>query len=477
MSNRRPPSLGHRSHIATVNPATGELVREFRPMSDEHVDHAIEAAHRAFLSWREVSVPERAAVLGRVADLLVSRVDLLASLVTLEMGKLRREAEEEVQLSSKILQYYATHAERLLAAEPIDVPTGTATIEHAPLGVVLGVMPWNYPVYQVARFAAPTLAAGNAVLLKHASQCPQTAIAIERLFADAGAPRGVYSNLLVPGPAVGRIIENPLVQGVSLTGSEGAGASVAQIAGRHLTKCVLELGGNDPFVVLDDEDLRRTITAAAEARMSNTGQSCIAAKRFIVIDEVYGAFVDGLRDELSALSPGDPVDESTTLAPLSSEAAVVELSKRVDRAVAHGARLTLGGERIDRPGAYFQPTILLHDTPPSEAFDEELFGPVAQVFRVESDEAAIRLANGTRFGLGGAVFCRDESRALRVARRLDLGMVWTNHPTSSRPELPFGGIKCSGYGRELSHLGIKEFVNHKLVRTMPRDAQVEHGIG
>jgi succinate-semialdehyde dehydrogenase/glutarate-semialdehyde dehydrogenase len=404
MSSRPAPSLRHGSPIATVNPATGELVREFGPMSDEHVDHAVDAAHEAFLSWREVPVSERAAMLGRVADLLTSRVDLFASLVTLEMGKLQREAVEEVHLSAKILRYYMAHAERQLAAEPIDVPNGTATIEHAPLGVVLGVMPWNYPVYQVTRFAAPTLAAGNVVLLKHASQCPQTAIAIERMFADAGAPPGVYSNLLVPGPAVGRVIEHPLVRGVSLTGSEGAGASVAEIAGRHLKKCVLELGGNDPFIVLDGDDLQRTIAAAAEARMSNTGQSCIAAKRFIVIDEAYEAFVHGLCDHLSALTPGDPTDGSTTLAPLSSEAAVAELSKRVDRAVAQGARLALGGERIDRPGAYFQPTVLTSDPPPSDAFDEELFGPVAQVFRVDSDEAAIQVANNTRYGLGGAVF-------------------------------------------------------------------------
>jgi succinate-semialdehyde dehydrogenase/glutarate-semialdehyde dehydrogenase len=333
-------------------------------------------------------------------------------------------------------------------------------------------MPWNYPLYQVARFAAPNLVAGNTILLKHASNCPQSALALEQLFRDAGAPPGVYTNLFVRGSRVGRIIDNPLVQGVSLTGSDRAGASAAERAGRNIDKTVLELGGSDPFIVLDGRDFDRTIDAAVVGRLGNMGQSCVSAKRMIVLSDIYYEFVDRLRQRFEALTPGDPMDPATTLGPLSSEGAAENLVSQIRDTVAQGATLVTGGRRIDRPGAFVEPTILTDVRRGMRAYHEELFGPVAVVYQVANDDEAVSLANDNPYGLGGVVMCRDLDRARRVAERLDTGMVWINHPTSSRPELPFGGIKCSGYGRELSYLGIKEFVNRKLIRTFPTTSAI-----
>ena len=461
----------HRSPIATVNPANGEVLREFNPMSDEQVDHAVHVAHQAFLSWRERPVSERVAALSRAAEMMLERIDELSGLVTLEMGKLRHEARGEVKLSAEIFRYYADHAADLLAPQPLDADAGNAEIRYEPLGVLLGVMPWNFPVYQAARFAAPNIAAGNTIVLKHASQCPQCSIAIEQLLTDAGMPHGVYVNLLVPGRAVGRIIPNPLVRGVSLTGSDTAGQSVAESAGHEVKKTVLELGGSDPFIVLDDEDFERTLDFAVTARVTNCGQSCVAAKRFIVLGDLYDRFLQAMTERMVALRPGDPDDESTTLAPLSSEQAAQHLIDQMRQAVDSGATLLLGGGRIDRPGAYVQPTILTDITPDNPVFHDELFGPAAQVYRVETDDEAIELANATPFALGGSVWSGDEQRARKLAARLETGMVWINYPTSSEPQLPFGGIKRSGYGRELGPLGIKEFVNAKLVRVVERGAQ------
>ena len=465
----------HRSPIATVNPANGELVREFNPMSDEQVDHAVFDADQAFQLWRERPVSERVAVLARAADLMLERIDELSGLVTLEMGKLRNEARGEVHLSAEIFRYYADNAAKLLAPEPLDADAGSAEIRYEPLGVLLGVMPWNFPIYQVARFAAPNIAAGNTIVLKHASQCPQCSIAIEKLLTDAGLPRGVYVNLLVPGRTVQRIIPNPLVRGVSLTGSEAAGQSVAESAGHELKKTVLELGGSDPFIVLDDKDFERTLDFAVTARVTNCGQSCVAAKRFIVLGDLYDRFVQALRERMAALMPGDPNDKAATLAPLSSEQAAQHLIDQVQQAVASGATLVLGGGRIDRPGAYVQPTILTDITPDNPVFSAELFGPAAQVYRVENDAEAVTLANATPFALGGSVWSGDEQRARNLAARLETGMVWINYPASSEPQLPFGGIKRSGYGRELGPLGIKEFLNAKLVRVVERGAQPTAG--
>ena len=326
--------------------------------------------------------------------------------------------------------------------------------------------PWNFPLYQVARLAAPNLVLGNTILVKHAESCPQAALALEQLFRDAGAPQGVYTNLFVEIPEIERIIENPLVQGASLTGSERAGASVGEIAGRNLKKSVLELGGSDAFIVLDDGDLDRTVDAAVVGRMSNTGQSCVASKRFIVLDEVYDAFLAAFRSRFAALRAGDPADPDTTLGPISSERAAVGLVEQIDDAVNKGVEVVIGGSRIDRPGAFVQATILTGVTPDMRAYHEELFGPVAVVYRVPDDDAAVALANATAFGLGGSIYSRDVERAGRVAERMESGMVWINQPTSTAPQLPFGGIKRSGYGRELSQLGMHEFANHKLVRTV-----------
>jgi succinate-semialdehyde dehydrogenase/glutarate-semialdehyde dehydrogenase len=467
--------IEHRSPIATVNPANGELLREFNPMSNEQVDHAVNDAHQAFLSWRERPVSERSAALARAADLMLERIDELGGLVTLEMGKLRHEAHGEVKLSAEILRYYAENAAKLLAPQPLNVDAGSAEIRYEPLGVLLGVMPWNFPIYQAARFLAPNIAAGNTIVLKHASQCPQCSIAIEKLLTDAGLPRGVYVNLLVPSRTVERVISNTLVRGVSLTGSDAAGQSVAESAGHEVKKSVLELGGSDPFIVLDDVDFERTLDFAVTARVANCGQSCVAAKRFIVLGALYDRFLQAMRERMVALRPGDPTDEATTLAPLSSEQAAQHLIDQIQQAVASGATLVLGGGRIDRPGAYVQPTILTDITPDNPVFRAELFGPAAMVYRVETEAEAIELANATPFALGGSVWSGDEQRARNLAARLETGMVWINYPTSSEPQLPFGGVKHSGYGRELGPLGIKEFLNAKLVRVVERGAQPTAG--
>ena len=339
-----------------------------------------------------------------------------------------------------------------------------------PLGPLLTVQPWNYPLYQVARIAAPNLVLGNTILLKHASSCPQSALALEQVFRDAGVPAGVFTNLFIETGDIAAVIESPRVHGVSLTGSEGAGAPVAEQAGRNLKKSVLELGGSDPFIVLDAEHLERTVDAAVKGRLGNMGQSCVASKRFIVLHEHYDAFVSGMRDRFAALTPGDPADPATTLAPLSSERAAQALIHQVEDAAAHGATVVIGGGRPDLPGAFVEPTILTGVSPAMRAYHEELFGPVAVVHSVAGEDEAVALANDTPFGLGASVFAADLDRAHRVAARLDAGMVWINRPAASRPELPFGGIKRSGYGRELGAAGIEEFANRKLICAVAPDA-------
>jgi succinate-semialdehyde dehydrogenase / glutarate-semialdehyde dehydrogenase len=451
---------------ATVNPYTNETVREFDSLDSDEVDAAVQAAHEAFASWRRRPIEERARIVHRAGELMLERGGELARVMTLEVGKLIGDGTLEVGLSASILQYYGEHGPRFARERPLDVDGGSAVIVSEPLGVLLGVMPWNFPLYQVARFAGPNLVLGNTILLKHAESCPQSALALEQLFLDAGAPAGVYTNVFAPIPEIERIIENPLVQGASLTGSEIAGASVGQIAGRSLKKSVLELGGSDPFVVLDRGRLEGTLDAAVFSRMFNTGQACEAAKRFIIVDELFDEFVAGMRDRLAALQAGDPADPATTLGPVSSERAAAGLVAQVEDAIDNGATVVLGGGRLDRPGAFVQPTILTEVTPEMRVYHEELFGPVAVVYRVPDEDAAIELANATPFGLGGAVFCSDPDRARRVADRLECGMVWINSPVSSQADLPFGGVKRSGFGRELSDLGMREFANHKLVRTV-----------
>jgi succinate-semialdehyde dehydrogenase/glutarate-semialdehyde dehydrogenase len=394
------------------------------------------------------------------------------------MGKLIRHSRAELDLTIRILEYYAEEGPKQIADEPLEMDDdGWAVIRNAPLGVLLTIQPWNFPAYQAIRIGAPNLVLGNTILLKHAPGVPRSALAIEELFADAGAPKGVFTNVFVEVPEISRIIRNPLVQACSLTGSDRAGAAFGESVGREVKKVVLELGGSDPFIVLDGDDLERTLEAAFVARMHNMGQVCTSAKRMIVMSEVYDQFVSALAERMCALEPGDPADEKTTLAPLSSERAAERLVQQVRDAIEKGATVVTGGDRDDHPGAFVEPTVLTDVTPEMRAYAEELFGPVAVVYRVESDDEAVALANSSPYGLGGAVFGSDGERAQALADRLETGMVFINHPTASEPNLPFGGVKRSGFGRELSHLGILEFANRKLIATTPTEAPIRDALG
>lgn len=452
---------------ATVNPFTGQTEKEFPFLETSEIDGVIGRAHAAFQEWRRRPVEERAAVVARAAELMKERRNELGALITKEMGKRIKEATGEIMLSASILKYYAEKGPGFLAPRPIDVMEGEAVVENDPIGVLLAIEPWNFPVYQVVRVAGPNLVLGNTILLKHAENNPQTALAVEQLFRDAGLPDGVYTNLFLKIPDVEQVIADPRVQGVTLTGSERAGSSVAALAGKHLKKSVLELGGSDPFIVLDAPDLQQTVKAATMARMMNTGQACIAAKRFIVLDSVYDEFVAGLQQAFGTFEPGDPADPATTLAPLSSERAAQDLHAQIQDAVDKGATVLAGGSRPEHDGAFVQPTLLADVTPEMRAYHEELFGPAAVVYKVSSEDEAVELANNSQFGLSAMVFGSDDERTRAVGERLEAGMVWINQPSSTSPELPFGGVKRSGYGRELSELGMFEFANRRLVRVLP----------
>jgi succinate-semialdehyde dehydrogenase/glutarate-semialdehyde dehydrogenase len=471
-------TAGTHSSFATVNPSTNEVLREFPSLSGEEIDGVVERAQRAFGPWRERSAEERAGVVGRAAELMRERYEELAQTMTLEMGKLIGHSRAELDLTIRILEYYAQRGPGQIADEPLEMDDGgSAVIRNQPLGVLLTVQPWNFPAYQAIRISAPNLVLGNTILLKHAQNVPQSALAIEQLFADAGAPEGVFTNVFVEVGEIVRMVENPLVQGCSLTGSDRAGSAFGEEVGRSVKKVVLELGGSDPFIVLDGENLERTVEAAFVGRMHNMGQVCTSAKRMIVMPDVFQDFLDGLAERMAELEPGDPADEDTNLAPLSSERAAELLIDQVRDAIDKGAGVITGGHRIDRPGAFVEPTILVDVTPEMRAYSEELFGPVAVVYQVDSDEQAVTLANDSKYGLGGAVFCSDGDRAQAVADRLETGMVFVNHPTASEPNLPFGGVKRSGFGRELSHLGILEFANRKLIATTPIDAPIRDALG
>ena len=380
------------------------------------------------------------------------------------MGKLFAQSEGEIALSADIIDYYAANGEKFLADEQLNPEYGEAYIKKSPIGVLLGVEPWNFPFYQVARFAAPNIMIGNVVLVKHASNVPQCAQAIEDIFIEAGAPKGLYTNLFISGSNVSAYISDERIKGVSLTGSELAGASLAAAAGKALKKSVLELGGSDAFIVLEDADIDQAVDWAVIGRMNNTGQCCVAAKRFIVVDAVADEFLNKFKAKLTDLKVGDPMDSDTQLGPLSSEGAAVQLADQVQRSVDAGAKVILGGKRINRPGAFIEATILTDIKPGMAAYHEELFGPVASFYRVKDEVEAIKLANDSPFGLGGSVFTADKKRGEDVAALIDTGMVFINHPTWTQPDLPFGGTKRSGYGRELSSLGVEEFVNKKLIR-------------
>ena len=450
----------------TVNPATGETEKEFPLATQEEVETALAAAQQAFLEWRKAPVEERTKVIARVAELYRERQDELARLIAKEMGKPVVEARGEVKLVASIYDYYATEGPEFLKDEALEVRGGgDALVRSTPIGPLLGIMPWNYPYYQVARFAAPNLVLGNTILLKHAGSCPQSALAIEKIFHDAGLPEGAYTNLFLDNDQVAEIIADPRVQGVSLTGSERAGAAVAEVAGRNLKKYVLELGGSDPFIVLDSDDLDATVKAAVGGRMGNAGQACTASKRFIVLEDLYEPFVEKFTERMARIKPGDPQQEDTRFGPLSSQSAADGLVEQIQDAVDKGATLRTGGHKVDGPGAYVEPTVLTDVTPEMRAFSEELFGPAAVIYKVASVEEAIDLANGSPYGLGGSVFSADPAKAQDVADQLDTGMVFINSVAQTQADMPFGGVKRSGVGRELGRFGMDEFVNKKLIRT------------
>jgi succinate-semialdehyde dehydrogenase/glutarate-semialdehyde dehydrogenase len=453
------------STYAVVNPATGEKVKEYPEIGDADLRAAIDRADEASRTWsRSSTVAERAALVRRVGELHVERRQQLAEIIVREMGKPIEQALMEVDFCGDIYGYYADSAEKLMADEPIELleGEGTALVRRGAYGVLLGIMPWNFPYYQVARFAGPNLVIGNPILLKHAPQCPESAEAMARIFSDAGFPTGAYENIYASNEQIEWVIADPRLHGVSVTGSERAGAAVAEIAGRNLKKVVLELGGSDPFILLGTDDLDATVEAAAEARLDNTGQSCNAAKRFIVVDDFYDEFLEKFSATVGAAKAGDPSAEGTAVGPLSSETAADRLEQQVKKAVENGAEIVVGGKR---DGNYFEPTILTGIEPGDEASQEEFFGPVAQVYRVGSEEEAVALANQTPFGLGSYVMTTDRAQGERVADRIEAGMVYVNLVGADSPELPFGGFKRSGFGRELGRFGADEFVNKKLIRS------------
>src|SRR3954468_18383475 len=449
---------------AVVDPATGETVKTYETISDEGLKDAIARGHAAHPAWgRGTTVEERAKIIAGVADLHTERRQELAEIIVREMGKPIEQAVGEVEFTAAIYEYYADNGAALMKDEPIDLldGEGSAFVRRSSVGLLLGIMPWNYPYYQVARFAGPNLVIGNTILLKHAPQCPESAAAMEQMFHDAGLPTDAYINIYATNDQIATVIADRRVQAVSLTGSGRAGAAVAEIAGRNLKKVVLELGGSDPFILLGAGDLDEVVEAAVGGRLENGGQACNAAKRFIVKDELYQPFLEKFTEALKKIEPGDPKSPDTTLGPLSSDTATERLADQVKRAVEQGAKLVTGG---NRNGNFFETTILTDITPDNDAYSEEFFGPVASVYRVGSEEEAIRLANDTPYGLGSYVFTNDGDQALRVADRIEAGMVFINAVGAEGVELPFGGVKASGFGRELGRYGADEFVNKKLIR-------------
>ena len=450
----------------TVNPATGETLKEFPVATAAEVEQALAASHEAYRAWRSGPVEDRAKVMARVAELYLERRDELARLISTEIGKPLAQARGEVKLVADIYSYYATEGPGFLKDEPLNVRGGgEAVVRSAPVGPLLGIMPWNYPYYQVARFAAPNLILGNTILLKHAGSCPQSALAIAEIFQEAGLHEGAYVNLFLTNDQVAEVIADDRIQGVSLTGSERAGSAVAEVAGRNLKKYVLELGGSDPFIVLDSDDLDATVKAAVAGRMGNGGQACTASKRFIVMADLYESFVEKFTARMARIKPGDPLLQETTFGPLSSQSAADGLVEQIRDAVDKGATLRTGGHHVDGPGAFVEPTVLTDVTPAMRAFSEELFGPAAVIYKVATAQEAIELANGSPYGLGGSVFSADVQKAKDVADQLDTGMVFINSVAETQADLPFGGVKRSGVGRELARFGMDEFVNKKLIRT------------
>ena len=449
----------------TINPFTEELIKTFPMHTDEQLEEIIAKAESVYKNdWSQRSLAERKKIVKKAAAILRENVDEFAKPITLEMGKLFREAQAEVTLSADILEYYADNASTFLAPRKLKVAEGEALVESEPLGVLFCVEPWNFPYYQLARVAGPDLMTGNVVIIKHAPNVPQCALAFEKLFLDAGAPGGVYTNVFLSNEQAAKAVADPRIRGVALTGSERAGSAVASEAGQALKKTTMELGGSDAFIVLDDADLDTAVKWGVWGRMNNTGECCVAAKRFILHETIADTFLERFRKNLAALVPGDPMDPKTTLGPLCTKGALELVEKQIQMAVDGGAKVLLGGKRLHRPGYFLEPTILTDITPENPAFHVEFFAPVALVFRVKNENEAIALANDSPYGLGGSVITKDVERGKRIARKIETGMVFINQATWTAPDLPFGGVKNSGYGRELSDLGISEFVNKKLIR-------------
>ncbi|KWQ05052.1 succinate-semialdehyde dehydrogenase [Acinetobacter harbinensis] len=449
----------------SVNPATGEVVKTFTPHDQQKIDQTLARAQALFKSdWSQHDhLPQRLDVLLKFADLLLEQKEQLATLMSSEMGKLIAQGRDEIELCAGIARYYSAQAAEFL--KPVQYPTdlGEAWVENHPLGLIMAVEPWNFPFYQLMRVFAPNYAIGNPVMLKHASIVPQCAEKFEALIRDAGAPDGAFTNLFISPDQVAEIIADQRVQGVALTGSEGAGSVVAQQAGKHLKKSTLELGGNDVFVVLDDADMEKAITIGCQARLNNAGQVCTAAKRFILHEKIAAQFRQGMLEAFKAIKIGDPLDESTQLGPLSSKDATDKLYKQVQKAVKQGATLLTGGNPVQGQGFFFEPTILENISIDNDAWYEEFFGPVAQIYIAKDDDEIVEIANNSNYGLGGAIHSKDIERAKKLASRIETGMLWINWYTASSPELPFGGVKRSGYGHELADIGFSEFVQKRLV--------------
>jgi succinate-semialdehyde dehydrogenase/glutarate-semialdehyde dehydrogenase len=449
--------------IKSINPATEEVMAEYPELTADQIDRALDESQKTYRKWRKTSFAERAKLMIDAAAYLRKNKERLATLATAEMGKPITEAEAEVEKCAWNCEFYAEMAPEFLAPRPAKTNATESYVAFEPIGTVLAVMPWNFPFWQVMRFAAPALMAGNAAVLKHASNIPQCALALEEVFRETGFPTGLFQTLLVPGSGVDKIIADNRIAAVTLTGSDDTGSKVAEASGRNLKKTVLELGGSDPFIILSDADIPAAAKVAARARNQNNGQSCIAAKRFIVVEDVADQFEEAFIAEVGALKVGDPMDRSTQVGPLARSDLRDDLTDQVDRTLAAGAKLAVGGHRPERKGWYYMPTVLTGVTPDMPAFREEIFGPVAAVIRARSTEDAIDLANDSEYGLGGALWTRDIEKGKQLARQIESGAVFINGMTASDPRLPFGGVKRSGYGRELADFGIREFVNIQTV--------------
>jgi len=449
--------------IATVNPATGQLMKSFEPLSDAEIEVKLQKAAETFAKYRHVPFAERARMMMKAADIIDRDKEQFARMMTTEMGKTLRSAVDEAVKCAWVCRYYAENAERFLADEVVETTASRSYIRYQPLGAVLAIMPWNFPFWQVLRFAAPALMAGNVGLLKHASIVPQCALMIEELFRRAGFPDGAFQTLLIGSQKVERILDDSRVMAATLTGSEGAGVQVGMAAAKRIKKVVLELGGSDPFIVMPSANLETAVSTAVKARIFNNGQSCIAAKRFIVAEKIADEFERKFVSKMEALRVGDPFEEQTELGPLATADGVADLERDVQKTVRAGARVLTGGKPLDRPGNFYAPTVLTDIPKDSPAYKEELFGPVASVFRAKDVDDAIRIANDSRFGLGASAWTNDPKERERFINDLEAGMVFINRMVASDPRIPFGGVKWSGHGRELGAHGIREFTNIKTV--------------